>query len=110
MDGTECDMDGTERDTDGTERVPSLLSLTISALLRPTNESELRSRKRSSGDFGGSFFGTPSSEEPVIILEPLPLPVEVKMTHIRQLRIGGMLGDAALLRLTDASFSTLNLS
>lgn len=83
--------------------MPTLLSLTIASLTRPRANASLD--PEGSGTF---WCEAPATE--AIPLQPLPLPPETKQSTIRMLRIGGILLDEALLRLTDSAFHTLCLA
>ena len=90
--------------------VPSLLSMCLDELTRKADIVSAMLPQRSGP---GSFWSTPleerASSTPIEITQ-LPLPPEVKREAIRSLRTAGMLRDAALLRLTDAGFESLNLA
>ena len=90
--------------------VPSLLSMCLDELTRKADIVSAMLPQRSGP---GSFWSTPLEERAAstpIEITQLPLPPEVKREAIRSLRTAGMLRDAALLRLTDAGFESLNLA
>ena len=92
------------------EEAPTLLRLALDTLLRHHRGEHPQSSRMAAEKAGGAFWaGKASVEDEPTALPQLPLPVDVKLNALAQLRAAGSLDDASLLLLCDPSIGSLNL-
>lgn len=97
------------------EEPPSLLQLSLDALVHgvSTGSTLVRRDGTLARAAGGSFWlseDDQAADAQLHSLALLPIPLDVKLRVLNELRVGGVLDDARLLLLADASLTSLELS